>query len=73
MKKLLTPNVRLPLRLKRYQMINADKRSEVNEQIHKHRGPLDGWLERHLGFGGVIVFTFQRDVFDEFSIFGSPK
>lgn len=54
-------------------MINADKRSEVDEEVDEDRGPLDGWLEWSLGLGGVVVFTFQRDIFDKFSIFRSPK
>lgn len=57
-KELPTPNVRLPFRLKRYHMINADKRSEVDEEVDEDRGPLDGWLEWSLGLGGVVVFTF---------------
>lgn len=77
LKKKLTPDVSLKLRLQCDHLIEADKESEMDEQVGENVRPLEfspegNFICRHV----VVMFMLARhDVFDNFSVFRfrSPK
>lgn len=70
----LTPDVRLPFRLQRQQLIDSDERPKMDEKVDENRRPLDGRLELNFRRRRIVVFAFQRIIsFNKFHVFRSPK